>query len=116
MDEAYNSVSCSREGDIFHYRWAARRCLKLLDFNTSLEYVTIEPIEDELVIDVAEYSSDENNIKSVEFLQLNHSTVQLNKDFFLRHLKNTFEDFAKKFSIYSAYLGLRYKLLISQDA
>ena len=101
MDETYNSVSCSREGDIFHFRWAARRCLKLLDFNTSLEYVTIEgasePIEGELVIDVAEYSSDENNIKSVKYLQLKHSTVQLNKDFILSHLKNTFEGFAKIF-------------------
>jgi len=67
MVETYNSVSCSREGDIFHYRWAARRCLKLLDFNTTLEYITIEgpsePIEGELVIDVAEYSCDENNNK-----------------------------------------------------
>ncbi|NOQ63785.1 MAG: hypothetical protein GQ582_04670 [Methyloprofundus sp.] len=48
MAEKYNSVSCSREGDIFHYRWAARRCLKLLDFNTSLDTVTIEGSNDDL--------------------------------------------------------------------
>lgn len=101
MTKTYNSVSCSREGDIFHYRWAARRCLKLLDFNTSLECVTIEGSNDdlpgELVIDVAEYSSDENNTKSVEYFQLKHSTVQLNKGFLLSHLKNTFEGFSKCF-------------------
>jgi len=100
--ETYNSVSCSREGDIFHYRWAARRCLKLLDFNTPLDTVTIEGSNDdlagELVIDVAEYSSDANDTKSVEYFQLKHSTAQLNKDFLLSHLKNTIEGFAKRFN------------------
>ena len=101
MVETYNSVSCSREGDIFHYRWAARRCLKLLDFNTTLEYITIEgpsePIEGELVIDVAEYSCDINSNKSVEYFQLKHSTVQLHNAFILSNFKNTFEGFAKVF-------------------
>ncbi len=101
MSEIYNPVSCSREGDIFHYRWAARRCLKLLDFNTQLDYVTIEGSSDdldgELVIDVAEYSCDENDIKSVEYFQLKHTTTQLDKPFTPSFLKKTIEGFSKRF-------------------
>ncbi|GEM_PF-3349377 len=32
-------VAFSRAGDVFHYRWAARRCLKLIYPNTSLQSV-----------------------------------------------------------------------------
>ena len=35
-------IHYSRAGDIFHYRWAVKRCLRLLDFNTDLEFLTIE--------------------------------------------------------------------------
>lgn len=56
-------VAYSRVGDTFHYRWAARRCLYLLDFNSGLEYITIEGSKEprlagEYVIDTAEYRTD----------------------------------------------------------
>lgn len=54
-------VAYSRAGDVFHYRWAARRCLKLIYPNSSLKSIVIEvSAEDEkageYVIDVTEYS------------------------------------------------------------
>jgi hypothetical protein len=60
-------VRFSRDGDQFHYLWAARRCLRLLAPHTDLVAVTIEgvsaleaaesaPVEaGGAVIDVAEY-------------------------------------------------------------
>lgn len=35
-------VKYSRAGDKFHYRWAAKRCLQFLDFNTNLDEIIIE--------------------------------------------------------------------------
>lgn len=37
-----NLVRPSRDGDQFHYFWAARRCLLLLSPNASLKAVTIK--------------------------------------------------------------------------
>jgi len=96
-------VSYSRAGDTFHYRWAARRCLHLLAFNSSLKYITIEgsnesKLKGEYVIDTAEYSSDEIDGKSVEYFQLKHSTTQCNTNFTLSSLKGTFKGFANRFS------------------
>ena len=55
-------VRASRDGDQFHYYWAARQCLKLLHSGSGLVGVSIEgssPLETatagEQVIDVAEY-------------------------------------------------------------
>lgn len=95
-------VIYSRAGDTFHYRWAARRCLQLLDFNTNLRQITIEGSKEpnlggEYVIDTAEYSTDKNNDQSVEYFQLKHSTTQLNKSFTLSELKETIEGFATRF-------------------
>ena len=95
-------VACSRAGDTFHYRWAARRCLRLLDFNSSLDHITIEGSKEpklggEYVIDTAEYSSDRINGQSVEYFQLKHSTTQYNKSFTLSSLKDTIEGFANRF-------------------
>jgi len=98
-----NLVAYSRVGDTFHYRWAARRCLRLLDFNSNLYEVTIEGSKEpksggEYVIDTAEYSFEENNARSsVEYFQLKHSTVQLDKDFTLSGLKETIKGFASRF-------------------
>jgi hypothetical protein len=63
-------VIYSRAGDTFHYRWAARRCLRLLDFNSNLDQITIEGSKEpklggEYVIDTAEYSTDDINGQSV---------------------------------------------------
>ncbi len=95
-------VIYSRAGDTFHYRWAARRCLRLLDFNSNLDQITIEGSKEsklggEYVIDTAEYCSDDINGQSVEYFQLKHSTTQLYKDFTLSGLKETIEGFANRF-------------------
>lgn len=95
-------VAYSRVGDTFHYRWAARRCLHLLDFNSDLEYITIEGSKEprlagEYVIDTAEYRIGSNNKKSEEYFQLKHSTTQCDKDFTLSDLKTTIEGFANRF-------------------
>ncbi|MEZ5573736.1 MAG: hypothetical protein R3E64_17220 [Halioglobus sp.] len=95
-------VIYSRAGDTFHYRWAARRCLRLLDFNSKLEQITIEgskepKLDGEYVIDTAEYSADDINGQSVEYFQLKHSTTQLDKNFTLSGLKETIEGFANRF-------------------
>jgi len=95
-------VIYSRAGDTFHYRWAARRCLRLLDFNSNLDQITIEGSKEptlggEYVIDTAEYSADDINGESVEYFQLKHSTTQLDKSFTLSGLKETVEGFANRF-------------------
>jgi hypothetical protein len=108
LTETYKLVSYSRAGDIFHYRWAARRCLRLLNFNSSLDCLIIEgskeKIAGEYIIDVAEYQVEEG-INTVEYFQLKHSTTQVDKPFTLSLLKDTFEGFAT-----------RYKALLKNDS
>jgi hypothetical protein len=95
-------VAYSRAGDTFHYRWAARRCLRLLDFGSNLKQITIEGSKEpklggEYVIDTAEYSSDSLSGKCVEYFQLKHSTTQLDTHFTLSTLKGTIIGFADRF-------------------
>jgi hypothetical protein len=75
---ATGSVKSSRQGDKFHYRWAARRSLKLLDPNTCLNRIEIEGSEEsglkgEDVIDLTEYHV-LGESKKVIYYQLKHST------------------------------------------
>ncbi len=97
-----NSVAYSRAGDKFHYRWAARRCLNLISFNTNLMYVTIEGSTEptfggEDVIDFAEYRVNKNGKKTVDYFQLKHSTVRDDKNFTLSDLEDTFIGFSQRF-------------------
>ena len=94
-------IHYSRAGDIFHYRWAVKRCLRLLDFNTDLEFLTIEGSQEhslsgECVIDLAEYRKSLKGGQQVEYFQLKHSTVQVNDPFTLSKLKDTIEGFSKE--------------------
>lgn len=97
-------VRYSRAGDIFHYRWAARRCLKLIYPKSSLRCVVIEGSEDpemagECVIDVAEYwDGPESDVREIDYYQLKHTTVRKDQPFNLSELKGTIEGFAKRFS------------------
>src|SRR4051794_16370790 len=83
-----NLVRPSRDGDQFHYLWAARRCLQLLSAHSELVALSIEgpsPQEregeppssaGEEVIDIAEYFGSEE-VKSaslIRYMQLKHST------------------------------------------
>lgn len=106
-----NLVRPSRDGDQFHYLWAARRCLSLLLPKSELKAVTIEgasPSEQtasgpitagEEVIDVAEYFGDSNfdRASRVRYIQLKHSTEAPNKPWPPSGLENTIEGFAKRY-------------------
>ncbi|MFT6909645.1 MAG: hypothetical protein ACJAS1_006368, partial [Oleiphilaceae bacterium] len=102
MNKNSDLIHFSRAGDIFHYRWAVKRSLKLLDFNTELSHITIEgslepSLAGECVVDVAEYSISKNGDKSVEYFQLKHSTVQVDKYFTLSLLEDTIKGLSKRF-------------------
>jgi hypothetical protein len=97
-------VRYSRAGDTFHYRWAARRCLRLINPKSPLKCIVIEgskerEIAGEYVIDVAEYSaSDEGDGQEITYYQLKHSTKRKDEYFNLSDLKDTIEGFAKRYS------------------
>lgn len=102
MNQNATSINFSRAGDIFHYRWAVKRCLKLLDFDTDLTHITIEGSDDfnqggENVVDLAEYRQSIDGEKSVEYFQLKHSTVRADEDFKISDLKDTIVGFSQRF-------------------
>src|SRR4030043_1373857 len=96
-------VRSSRAGDVFHYRWAARRCLRLINPKSLLKCVVIEGSKEralagEYVIDVAEYTeSDDSGKEKVTYFQLKHSTKRINQHLSLSDLKDTTEGFAARF-------------------
>jgi hypothetical protein len=102
---ATGSVKNSRQGDKFHYRWAARRSLKLLDPNTTLNRIEIEGSEDnelkgEDVIDLTEYSKI-GSAELVIYYQLKHSTRSKNGrkiPFRISELSKTLKGFAERFT------------------
>ena len=99
-------VSYSRAGDVFHYRWAARRCLKLIQPTSTLESVFIEGSNErkkagEYVIDVSEYYNDTETKSRIEYYQLKHTTVQQDKPFTLSILKDTIVGFSERFKQHS---------------
>ena len=79
----------SRAGDEFHYRWAARRCLKLIYPKSPLQRIVVEgsgpeerKLAGEYVIDLAEYfTSEEDKVHRIVYYQLKHTTVQGDKPF-----------------------------------
>ena len=104
-----NLVRTSRDGDQFHYLWAARQCLKLIQPNTDLVAISIEgsainetdgnTTSGEELIDVAEYCGDINSAKAtgIIYSQLKHSTVQIHKVWTPSELKHTIEGFYHKY-------------------
>lgn len=100
---ADNKVGYSRAGDTFHYRWAARRALKLIYPNADLCLLVVEGSNDnqkagEYVVDVSEYYGDQDNPKKIIYYQLKHTTVQIDNPFILSDLKDTFVGFGEKFT------------------
>ncbi|WP_296493832.1 hypothetical protein [Phenylobacterium sp.] len=102
------SVRASRDGDQFHYHWAARRCLELLPGGSDLVAVTIEgPSAAEgagieaggEIIDVGFYygAEDRRTARLVDYTQLKHSTVRVNDPWTGSGLKGTLEGFAKRY-------------------
>lgn len=99
-----NQVRYSRAGDVFHYRWAARRCLNMIHPKSSIESIFIEGSQEntakgEYVIDVAEYDKSEmtGNIY-IRYFQLKHSTKRVCDNYQLSELRKTFEGFSQRFN------------------
>ena len=99
-------VRPSRDGDQFHYAWAARRTLAMLPPSASLVAVTIEGVAagEEFtagldVIDVAEYhgSTDLTSAARVTYIQLKHSTRHANDPWQVSGLKPTLVKFAARY-------------------
>jgi hypothetical protein len=107
-----NLVRPSRDGDQFHYLWAARRCLNLLSPESGLVAVTIEgPSPDEQpsgpqieageeLIDIAEYfgSEDIKQAYLVRYMQLKHSTLHADDPWTASGLEKTIRGFAKRYA------------------
>ncbi|ATC33024.1 hypothetical protein CA606_12190 [Caulobacter vibrioides] len=104
-------VRFSRDGDQFHYRWAARRCLRLLGSRTDLAAVTIEGVsvreagsgsaisDGEETVDVAEYYGSQTfkSAHRVDYVQLKHSTARTSKPWTVSELSKTLEGFAGRY-------------------
>lgn len=111
-------VRASRDGDQFHYLWAARRALRLLKPQSGLVAVTIEGASTtelqaagtvdagEELIDIGEYygSTVIEQATLVRYMQLKHSTLRVNDVWQPSGLEKTVRGFAVR------YTALRKKL------
>jgi hypothetical protein len=105
-----DAVRSSRDGDQFHYLWAARRCLRLLapvggPIAITVEGPSLEEGEGgtdvaDHVIDVGEYygSEDIKAARLVRYLQLKHSTRRHATAWEPGELKPTLAAFAARFA------------------
>ena len=101
-------VRPSRDGDQFHYLWAARRCLSLLSPQQDLVGVSIEGVSPDetspesvdavgdTVIDVAEYygHTDRTCARRIRYLQLKHSSRRTQEAWTASGLKKTLTGFS----------------------
>ena len=112
MARKSDTVRFSRAGDQFHYRWAARRCLALLNPASGLVCITIEGISSneseventgsgEEVVDVAEYYADSSikRAKKISYHQLKHS-YKSDEPWTLSGLNKTLEGFFRRYEVF----------------
>ena len=106
-----NTVRPSRDGDQFHYLWAARRCLRLLSPTDNLVAISIEdPSARETglgesleagvdQIDVGEYYGSENLREAtlVRYIQLKHSTQNPTVAWTPSGLEKTIRGFSERY-------------------
>ena len=104
-------VRPSRDGDQFHYLWAARRCLLLLSPEQDLVGVSIEGVSPDetsqepadpagdTVIDVAEYYgyTDRTRALRIRYLQLKHSSHRTQEAWTASGLQKTLKGFSAKY-------------------
>lgn len=105
--ELLDPVRPSRDGDQFHYVWAARHSLRLLDPNSDLEMIVVEGSSEgdtskrrgEQVIDLAEYygSSELAAATQVIYRQFKHTTLQEDSPWTASWLKKTLLGFAERY-------------------
>jgi len=114
-----NLVRPSRDGDQFHYLWAARRCLLLLSPDSSLKAVTIEGASTselppavcittgEELIDVGEYYGSETleEATRIRYIQLKHSTLCADEVWTPSGLEKTLTGFAARYKALQECLG-----------
>lgn len=105
-------VRASRDGDQFHYLWAARRALQLLAPQSGLVAITIEGAATtefpggeqvevgEQLIDIAEYygSTELESATRICYMQLKHSTLQVDKVWQPSGLEKTIRGFAERYA------------------
>lgn len=97
----HDLVRKSRAGDAFHYRWAARRSLKLVSDSSTLEEIYIEgskhsDLSGEYSMDTSEYHSDDR----IEYFQLKHSSEtskRAAKRFPFSEMKETIQRFSERY-------------------
>jgi hypothetical protein len=100
-------LRASRDGDQFHYHWAARQALKLLLPDADLTAIAVEGVspedtqgeDGEDVIDIAEYygATGLHEASRVVYRQLKHSTVRATEEWSVSGLSKTVKGFAEKF-------------------
>lgn len=96
------AVRTTRSGDRFHYLWTSLRALRLLDWNSDLQALSVEgPADDDVVvgeeiIDVAEYfgGMDAASASKVVYHQLKHSSVRIDVAMTSSELSKTLRKFA----------------------
>lgn len=105
-----DKVRASRDGDQFHYHWAARHCLSLLPGASDLVAISIEGAsaaegpgsanEGDELIDVGFYFGSEKlkDARLVRYVQLKHSTKHAQKPWTASGLDNTLKGFSKRFT------------------
>ena len=104
-------VRPSRDGDQFHYLWAARRCLPLLSPQEDLVGVAIEgpsphelppesvPLSGEEAIDIVEYYGDEDlrRARLIRYMQLKHSSRHAAEHWTASGMKKTLMRFSERY-------------------
>ncbi|WP_329371558.1 hypothetical protein [Streptomyces sp. NBC_01483] len=100
-------LRASRDGDQFHYHWAARQALKLLLPGADLAAIAIEGVshddtegrDGEDVIDIAEYygATGLREANRAVYRQLKHSTTRATEEWTVSGLAGTVSGFAEKF-------------------
>lgn len=112
MPETSYTARYSNAGDFFHFRWAARRCLGLLDPWSNLVCITLEGASlDESpynssrargeIIDVAEYYGDSKfeNATQISYYQLKHSYIK-DRPWTWSSLKTTLSGFFENYRLW----------------
>ena len=106
-----NFVRASRDGDQFHYLWAARRCLSLLSTQADLVGISIEghspdelpggstALRGEELIDIAEYYGDVElrHAELIRYMQLKHSSRHAAKAWTASGLEKTLIGFSERY-------------------
>ena len=98
-----DAVIDSRAGDVFHYRWAARRCLRMVNPISKITSIVIEGSKEpdlagEYVMDVTEYSeAAAGSHEDIAYFQLKHSSKRVDQTFNLSELEKTITGFAYRY-------------------